>query len=200
MTKDEVKKMIEEFHMPKHIRRHCEQVAKICEFLGRKLVAKGHKIDIELLVNAALLHDLFRICDVAVWNPQGFPDSYHEESYKKWEELRKKHCGKYHEDAVHDELIARGESRLAKLIKSHRFENILDEKPFRNWEEKILYYADKRVDHDKIVDLKERLEKGKKRNAVTEKQIAISIVAFPKIYELEKEICEECGVKPKDII
>ena len=200
MTRDEVNQIIEEFHMPKHIRRHCEQVAKICEFLGRKMKDKGYKIDIDLLVHAALLHDLFRICDVTIWDPNVFPDAHSQDSHKKWEELRKKHCGKDHEYSAYEELINRGEPHLAELIKSHRFENILDENPFKNWEEKILYYADKRVEHDKIVSLKERLEKGKKRNAVTEKQIAISVVAFPKIYELEKEICEAGGIKPEDIV
>ncbi|EKD64384.1 MAG: metal dependent phosphohydrolase [uncultured bacterium] len=196
MTRDQVYKLIEEFHVPKHIRRHCEQVAKVCEFLGRKL---PHKINLESLIQAALLHDLLRVCDVTIWNPEGFPDQHHEDSHDKWHELRCTHEGKDHEDAAHEVLVERGEHCLAELVKSHRFENILNKHPFKNWEEKILYYADKRVDHDKIVPLQERLERGKKRNAVTPEQIAISDKAFAKIYELEREICTACGIKPEDI-
>ncbi len=194
MNYEEAQELIEEFHVPKHIRRHCEQVAKICKFLGERMPG----VNLELLENAALLHDLVRICDFTVWNPSNMPDEHSKESKKKWEEIRKQYLGKPHEQAVYEILSERGERELANLVKSHRFANIIDGE-LKTWEEKILYYADKRVEGDEIVPLQQRLEKGKKRNAITPEQKRISDLAVPKILALEKEICEKAGIEPEDI-
>jgi len=194
MNQAEVEKIIEEFHVPKHIRRHCEQVAKICKFLGERISG----VDLELLDNAAHLHDMVRICDFATWDPNNMPDDYPREFKQKWEEIRRKYAGKAHEQAAYEILLERGEEKLANLIRSHRFANILDG-GLVTWEGKILYYADKRVEFDRIVPLKERLTKGKQRNARTPEQKRISDIAVPKILKLEKEVCEAADTNPKDL-
>ncbi len=188
--------LLEEFHVPAHIRRHSEKVAAICRFIGEKIDG----VDLDLLEKAAMLHDLVRICDFTKWNPQNFPDKHPEESHQKWEEIREKHKDKSHEEAAYEVLAERGEKKVAELIRSHRFQIILEPEPFKTWEEKILYYADKRVEHDQIVSLEERLDRGKERNAVTEDQKARSDEARPKIYALEKEICEAAGIEPEDLL
>ena len=81
---------------------------------------------------------------------------------------------------------------------------LLDEKEKPDtWEEKLLYYADKRVMHDKIVPLKERLAEGHKRNAyqhgsAEQSKINTSKVD-PLIYEMEKEIFEKIGLDPLEV-
>jgi len=200
MNADQIIKIMDEFCVPKHIRRHCEKVVQVCEFIGRKISEKGDEINMELLIAGAWLHDLVRVCDFTTWNPENFPDKHDEKHRKKWEELRSKYQGKSHEESAYEILSAMGETALANLIKSHKFANILIENPFTSWEEKILYYADKRVENDKIVDLKKRLEGGAKRNADTEEKKALTLKVWPKIFELEKEICEKAGINPEELI
>lgn len=153
----------------------------------------------ELLENAAYLHDIVRICDFTVWNPENMADEHPVQSKMKWEEIRTKYKGRKHEEAAYEILSDMGEGRLATLIKSHRFSNILED-GLKTWEEKILYYADKRVEGDEIVTLEKRLEEGKKRNAVTTEQKLASDMAMPKILKLEEEICEVANISPRDIL
>ena len=71
------------------------------------------------------------------------------------------------------------------------------------WEEKLLYYADMRVMHDKIVPLKQRLTESHKRNvhlhgSAAQRKINTAKVD-PLIYEMEKEIFEKFGLDPLDV-
>jgi len=195
MNSQEVQELIEEFHVPKHIRRHCEKVVAICRFLGQRIDG----VDMELLENAAYLHDIVRICDFTVWNPENMADEHTLQSKMKWEEIRAKYKGRRHEEAAYEILSGRGEVRLANLIKSHRFSNILED-GLKTWEEKILYYANKRVEGDEIAPLEKRLEEGKKRNAVTPEQKLVSDMATPKILKLEAEICAAANISPSDLL
>ena len=82
--------------------------------------------------------------------------------------------------------------------------SMLDEKEKpKTWEEKLVYYADKRVMHERIVSLKERLADGHKRNVHlhgTEAQSKTNTSKVdPLIYELEKEICEIIGMDAADV-
>jgi hypothetical protein len=78
---------------------------------------------------------------------------------------------------------------------------LLDEKDYpETWEEKLLYYADKRVMHDKIMPLKQRLAEGHKRNvhlhgSPTQSKVNTAKVD-PLIYEMEEEIFEKIGLDP----
>ena len=180
-----MKALLDEFKVPPHVRRHCEKVAEICVFIGEKIPG----VDLELLEKAAILHDLVRVCDFRDWDPEKFPES---------NAIREKYAGRHHEEVAAEILAERGEKELANLIKSHKFSNILN--GLNGWEQKTLYYADKRVEGDKVVSLKERLDRGKERNALTPEDIAISDAARPKIFELEKEICEKAGIEPGDLI
>ena len=44
--------------LPQNIIRHSEQVTKVALYLGRKLIEKGEKVNLELLRAACLLHDI----------------------------------------------------------------------------------------------------------------------------------------------
>ena len=48
---------------------------------------------------------------------------------------------------------------IANLVKKHDFFAIDN---LNTWEEKIMYYADKRVDGDNVVSLKKRFKEGNK--------------------------------------
>ena len=103
-----------------------------------------------------------------------------------------------HEDAAY-EVLKEKYPVLALTIKRHKYAAILDEQEGpRTWEEKIVYYADKRVMHDKVVSLGQRLEEGHKRNTYlhhTEVQHKINTSKIDSlIYKLEQEIFQHTGI------
>jgi hypothetical protein len=78
-----------------------------------------------------------------------------------------------------------------------------DDRP-ETWEEKLVYYADKRVMHEKIVPLQERLDEGHRRSAAARRKAGLhcnidteKIDAL--IVELEREIFEAIGIKPDEV-
>lgn len=86
---------------------------------------------------------------------------------------------------------------LAEVISQHRLGVIL-EGTFKNWEEKIVYYADKRVNHDCIVSVRERLTLGKKRWKIRPAEDRTELF-IRKIKILEKEIFDKIKLKPSAI-
>jgi len=168
-------RMLKEHHVPSHIVAHSLAVAKLAVFLSERLKEKGLPVDVALVDSACLLHDIFRIC-----------------------ELEKSEA---HEDAAYN-LLKKKYPVLALTVKKHRYSSLLDEKERpTTWEEKLVYYADKRVMHDRIVPLKERLEEAHKRNAPRPKaQGGINPAKIDRlIYKLEEEIFAKIGLDPLDV-
>lgn len=192
MTDHEISNLIQEFHVPLHVRGHCEVVANFAIELAEKLIASGEKINLELLRSAALLHDLVRVVDFKKFDPAKFPDPVTQEDIECWKELRKKYAGMHHALAGAKILEERGFPEIAKLIEKHRYLQIIE--GFNSWEEKILYYADKRTKHDKIVSLKERLEDGRKRNAPETIGTLGAKELDEKVYALEQEIMRHSSI------
>lgn len=76
----------------------------------------------------------------------------------------------HHAQKAADFLRKKGEKSVAKLVEKHNFFSIDD---LKTWEEKILYYADKRVDRDRIVPLNRRFDKYENRDLETEEKVQI---------------------------
>lgn len=198
MTKTKIKNLIKEFHVPSHVLAHSKKVAEVALFLGEKLIEKGEKVDLDLIEKGSLLHDILRICDFHIWEPHKFPENLTKGKLEKWNSLREKFKGIHHADAAYQIFMEKGHKNLAEIILKHKFVYILDKRfAPKTWEEKIVYYADKRVMHDKIVSLDERIKDGKKRNVHSKKALALSEKAEKRIYELEKEIFEKIGGEPE---
>lgn len=191
MTDIQVAQLIKEFRMPLHVRRHCAAVANFALELGEKLIASGEKIDLNLLRHAALLHDFVRVVDFKEFNPHVFPDPVNDEDILVWKGLRAKYAGLHHAQAGARILEERGFHDVAKLVRRHLFLQIKE--GFDSWEEKLLYYADKRIKHDKIVPLKERLEDGRRRNAPETMNTKEALELDQKVFALEKEILKKIG-------
>lgn len=186
MTDRDAAQLITEFRVPLHVRRHCAAVANFAIELGEKLIAAGEKINLDLLRHSALLHDFMRVVDFRIFSPEKFPDPASAEDVKFWKMLREKYAGRGHEEVAAQILEERGFSDVARVVLKHRFVQI--KKGFDTWEEKILYYADKRVMHDKRVTLKERLEEGRKRNMPETIGTSEAHETEAKIFKLEREI------------
>jgi putative nucleotidyltransferase with HDIG domain len=121
-----------EYRMPANIQAHSLVVARIAEFLGCSLQARGRAIDVDLTLAAALMHDIAKsLCF----------DNDRDHS-RLGEEICRKH----------------GFPELAPLVAQHV---VLDQESFPNAllsAKELVYYADKRVNHDRIVPLASRLD------------------------------------------
>lgn len=202
-THKECLAIIEAHHVPPHIINHSMVVAKLAVFLARKLKEKGETVDISLTESACLLHDIVRVCDIKELDYSRIGRPVTAEDKAKWHQLQKKYEHIPHEDAAYD-ILKEKYPALALTIKKHKYTALLDEKEKPNtWEEKLVYYADKRVMHDKIVPLEERLTEGHKRNALfyesqAQRQAIIAKVDSL-IFKMEKEIFDRIGLNPLDI-
>lgn len=140
MNKRQITLLYKELNVPENIIAHMKQVHFVCEKLINAFTKNHIKIEKKNILNAALLHDIFRT---------------------------ENEC---HAQKAADFLSHRGEKSVAKLVEKHNFFSI-DE--LKTWEEKILYYADKRVDRDRIVPLNRRFDKYENRDLETEEKVQI---------------------------
>ena len=141
---------------------HTEQVTKITNYLAKKLKESGEKIDSELVDRAALLHDVAKFSSL---------DSDVSHGKIGAEMLREK-----------------GYFEVADIVENHALNRILGGN-LKTWEDKVVYYSDKRVNHDKIVSLEERFDYLLERYGNLGAEIKnIILECKPRVFELEKEI------------
>ncbi len=149
-------------NVPQNIIRHSIAVSRVAMEVAEKLKSKGKKVDLELLDRACILHDIGKMEGIATGGPH---------------------------ELIGSEIVKKHEFReLSEIIRKHPLHYILDKKNApKTIEEKILFYADKRVMHHKIVLLKQRLADLEKRYP----EYAGSIrKAGPLVLKLEKELLE----------
>ena len=130
---------MKEHNLPKHIIAHSKSVCKVALDIANKLEKKGIKVDKDLVVAGALLHDVKRL------------DKDHVKSgFKLLESL--------------------GLKEVARVVKTHGLKHF-EEEDFtpKTTEEKIVFYADKRVINDKIVSLEERFKYLKEKYGTEDK-------------------------------
>jgi len=192
--------IIKEYHVPSHILKHSLAVAKLAVFLAQRLKEKGEAVDVDLVDKACLLHDIVRVCDFKDLDYSNFEQTVTEQDEAKWQQIRATHKGIGHEDAACS-ILKEKYPVLALTVKKHRYMAMLDEKAKpTTWEEKLVYYADMRVMHDRIVPLETRLREAHKRNAHlhgTEAQSKINTARVdPLIFRLEQEIFDRLALTP----
>lgn len=133
-TKDECLKILAENNVPANVIAHSKKVHEIALRLCDIMEKKGTTVNRDLAGAGALLHDIVKINDGDhVLNGQ--------------------------------ELVrSLGFPEVARIIGKHGLVHIDEEghQP-KTIEEKIVFYADKRVKYDRIVSLKERFQYIKKR-------------------------------------
>ncbi|MBI2636496.1 tRNA (adenosine(37)-N6)-threonylcarbamoyltransferase complex ATPase subunit type 1 TsaE [Candidatus Peregrinibacteria bacterium] len=138
--------------LPGHIAEHCEAVAEFAAKLGGVLVGNGKVVRRLALCRAAQAHDLFRFLD---FRPGGHPRSdYPSETLSEWAKIRARYHGMHHEQACAEFLDEHGFAALSAIVAVHG----LDRPPplSATIEQKILFYADKRVMCERVVSLEER--------------------------------------------
>jgi hypothetical protein len=197
--------MIRQCHLPVHILRHSEAVRKMGVFLAHRLAEKGIAVDIDLVDRACRLHDLFRVCDFPLEDFSWFEQPVTETDKAKWRRLKAQNSQHRHEEAAHAFLKDRYPV-LAETVRQHKYTAVLETNGgLRSWEAKLVYYADKRAMHDRIVPLKERLEEAHRRNALVfpdddaERRTALERQVDGLIFELEAEIFRRFDAQPDDV-
>ncbi|MBN2423100.1 HDIG domain-containing protein [Candidatus Woesearchaeota archaeon] len=170
-TREECFELLKKEQTPENIMNHSLMINKIAVFLAKKLNEKGINVNIELVDAASLLHDV-----------------------KKWEEI--KNNSKTHHGIEAYNLFKHKYPELANVIKKHMLYEIIDS-GLDSWEEKLVHYADRRVNHDKLVSLKQRFDYLNKRYPPKDPS------KRQKVYELniklEKEIFFELDIEPEDL-
>jgi tRNA threonylcarbamoyladenosine biosynthesis protein TsaE len=146
--------------LPRHIRDHCDAVAELSRVFADALLQRGVILRPLVLKRAAELHDLFRFLD---FRPGAAPDGIEDDPREAAVHVQWKttFMGLRHEPACAKFLRERGFPQLADVVAVHGLE--LPSPPRPTIEQKVLFYADKRVLGDRIVTLEERFSDFRKR-------------------------------------
>lgn len=162
--------LLSKYKVPKNIIRHCIKVNEIAMFLAQKIKARGEKVNLRLVDASSLLHDIDKAMDVE----------------------REGRHGKMSREILEKE----GYPEVAKIAEKHVQYMILEKGGLSTLEEKIVFYADKRVSNDRIVSVKERFNHYRKNYPQYLESISR---AEPLVNELEKELMEKAGIRAESI-
>lgn len=202
-SRDQCYELIEECRVPAHIVAHSEAAAQLGVFLAERLNAAGRTVNTELVDRACLLHDLFRVCEFPLEDFSAFEPPPTEVDQATWRRLKAEYDGTRHEDAA-AAFLSEAYPVLAETIRKHRYTAILDGQDTpRTWEEKLVYYADKRVMHDRIVPLRERLDEAHQRNAARRQAAGFDdadiIRIDAAIFALEADLFDAIALEPDTV-
>ncbi len=141
-------RLMDKYEMLDHIKAHSLVVARIAHLLARVFRDAGFDISIEKATAGALMHDIGKTVSL--------------KSGQDHSEIGRQICLRNHLDEVAD--IVGEHVRL----KNYDLNSNCSEK-------EIVFYADKRVNHDKIVSLEERLEYILRRYARDQEELCDAI-------------------------
>lgn len=194
INEEETRVLMEEYQTPVHVRWHIEKVTYVATTLAQKLCSAGVPIDINLVKNGALCHDLVRYVDFPNFDDTShYQEEVTSEKIEYWKQVKAEYADMHHGAAIGKILRERGYDATAELCEAHMTKAIFREKPF-SWEEKLVYYADKRALHENIVSLQKRFADGRKRyghnfNEDLERRV----------FAMEQEIFEHIDIAPDDL-
>jgi putative nucleotidyltransferase with HDIG domain len=160
------------YGMLQNIVDHSLTVTKVARFLSKELNKKGQRIDLGVVEAAALLHD-----------------------------LAKTECLKTKEDHAEQGfrlLKGLGYERVADVVAQH-IEVSCGRDAASVTEEEVVNYADKRVQHDRIVPLKQRFSDLKDRYAHVESAFEQMARMEKATYAIEDKIFLILGSDPEDL-
>lgn len=202
-TREQCFQFFRDFHTPWHIIEHSLLVNKVAIWLGEKLMDAGKQINLDLIDRASLLADLLRLVDVKKIDQKLFSRKVAQEEKNIWQKQREEYAQLHHSQANY--LVLKKEyPELAKILRKDYYAAILQEGLF-TWEEKVIYYADKRVRHRQIVDLAIRLKESHKRwtefrtNYSNLELNEFELEIDQAIKKIEEEIFRIINKKPEDI-
>ncbi|VVB99782.1 Uncharacterised protein [uncultured archaeon] len=165
----ECEALLLEHNVPENVLAHSEAVRKVADFLARHMKGNGVNVDLDLVDAAARVHDLMKI-----------------------ECLGQDHMHGIEAKRV---LAEKGYPEFGEILKQHGLDEVLKFGKGTPFEAKILWYADKRVNHDKIVSLNERFAYLKERYGSKSEAKLKEILSTEKpAFALEKELLKMAKV------
>jgi len=168
--------------------------------LGCELQKSGQTVLLELTEAGALLHDVLRFVGTHQINLRYFQAPPTKEDFEEWRRLDQKYPGLNHAWAAGAELRELGyDEALSRVVERHDYAKVVDpDDGPTTWEEKLVFYADKRVLHRELVSLEKRFSDSEVRypefvNVPGEE------LKRAAIYELEREIFSYVAFPPEDV-
>jgi tRNA threonylcarbamoyladenosine biosynthesis protein TsaE len=154
LSKETVETWRQEMCLPEHVARHCDAVADMALRLGRALVERHQLVRLRALHEAGMVHDLLRFID---FRPEGHPAyTPSPAELATWERWKNTFAGLHHEAACATFLREKGFPVIADIVSAHGLR--YPPTAGSTIEQKILYYADKRIRDDVPVTLAERFK------------------------------------------
>jgi HD superfamily phosphodiesterase len=123
--------LLEKFNTPEHIVLHSRKVWDVARVVAEGLLRNDHSLQMELLRASCLLHDIAKY--PCIVERKGF-----------------------HDVVGGEMLVEEGLPEVARIVDQHVI--LRDVGGDVVGEEHVLFYADKRVVHDRLVTLEERFE------------------------------------------
>ncbi|MBN2062611.1 MAG: HDIG domain-containing protein [Deltaproteobacteria bacterium] len=165
--------LMEKYRMPDNIRAHSIVVKEVAILLADGINKNGAKVSLEKVITGALMHDIGKaLCF----------NSPHDHAIKGMEIC-----------------IQNGLYEIADIVEEHITLKSYDKRSPVS-EKEIVYYADKRVNHDKIVSLEKRLEYLIDRYAMNQKGLENIIKQnFIRCREVEVKLFSYLQFDPEDI-
>lgn len=174
LTREQCLRLMQEYKVMDHIRRHCRKVAEVALFVARELAAAGVALDIPLIESAALVHDITKL-----------------------EALQN---GGNHAETGADLMESLGFPAVADIVRQHIYlAEPVTGRPIN--EAQVVNYADKRVLHTDVVSLKERFDYIREKYGRGGLVVGISRINAieEETKALERKIFSRLAIRPEDI-
>lgn len=165
--------LMDTYEMPSHIRRHSIMVERIACLLAERLRKVGLSLSLEKVKAGALMHDIAK--SLCLKTGEG-------------------HAVKGREICLQNNL-----DEIAEIVAEHVvLKNHRPDAPIT--EKEIVYYADKRVNHDVVVSLEERLQYLLERYGKEMAHLEQAIMRnFEICKEVERLIFSKLNLDPGDL-
>lgn len=172
LSKNECLQLMCDMLMPEHIVAHSIQVYRVAACLADHINSKKNHLDNQLLQAAALLHDITK--------------------------NRSFETAENHALTGGQQLADLGYPEVGHLVRQHvRLDDYSDPQDIS--EAVIVNYADKRVLHDRIVSLDERMRYIQERYGTEPQHKQRIQLLWDKTQVLEKQMFEQMSFSPEDL-
>jgi len=173
-TIDQARTLWQTYNLPEQKQRHSLLVARVAKWIAEQIEQKQHiSIDKELLYVAGLLHDI----------DKNIPQCK----------------GETHPAGGVRLLTGLGYEEVANMVRTHPLHAILNPHIVpTELSEKILYFADKMTKYE-VISVDERFRLWEAEHLIPEEQ-KILRAAYPKVKQLEAELCLLMGMEREEMI
>jgi uncharacterized protein len=165
--------LLRKYQTPDHIVLHSQKVWEVAKVVADGLLRNNHQMDMRLLRASCLLHDIAKYPCIV--------------DGKGW-----------HDERGEKILDQEGLPSVARIVVQHVI--LRDGNGHSIKEEHVLYYADKRVVHDRVVSLEERFLYLEETYGVSPKAVAGLNEMKEKCFKLEKKIFRLLDFQPEDVV